>query len=314
MERRTCALCPKNLECSVLYCAQSEDIAAHENCLLYSSALVECENDDPKHCYRSFDVEAVKKEIFRGRRLKCRFCGERGATVGCDEKTCAKSYHFFCAKNDHAVLTTGVGGIYKVFCQQHAPSRETESDLPSAKSLSHVSHPHCSQKTTPKQAHFSGMKRKRRKKGHSTSSSVQIPESMTLNRPIKQMEEENGRHTDSIAKIAFLKKCKEAGLLNDLFEEIVHKLHLIQERLMDETTSESDYEEIGTSLFDCRLFEDAFVNFQEALENNIHQFEEKWQQMKEEIMLLQDLKQTLYSVQENRDQKSISTSPSSLSP
>lgn len=127
------------------------------------------------------------------------------------------------------------------------------------------------------------------------------------------MEEENGRHTDSIAKIAFLKKCKEAGLLNDLFEEIVHKLHLIQERLMDETASESDYEEIGTSLFDCRLFEDAFVNFQEALENNIHQFEEKWQQMKEEITLLQDLKQTLYSIQENRDQKSISTSPSSLS-
>lgn len=36
---------------------------------LYSSALVECEEDEPKQGYRSFDVEAVKKEIFRGRRL-----------------------------------------------------------------------------------------------------------------------------------------------------------------------------------------------------------------------------------------------------
>ena len=43
-------------------------------------------------------------------------------------------------------------------------------------------------------------------------------------------------------KAAFLKKCKEAGLLDALFEEILDKLHLIQERLMDETTAESDTE------------------------------------------------------------------------
>ncbi|XP_070265183.1 histone-lysine N-methyltransferase SETDB2 isoform X4 [Myotis yumanensis] len=283
MQRRICALCPKDLECGVLYCAQSEDIAAHENCLLYSSALVECEDSDPKHGYRSFNVEAVKKEIFRGRRLKCTFCDEKGATVGCDKKSCPKNYHFFCAKNDHAVLHTGSGGIYKVFCQEHAPSRETQS------------------------AHFSGVQRKRKKTDHSTSISVQVPKLTAVNRSEKQMEEEDSRHTDAIVKVAFLKKCKEAGLLNDLFEEISQKLHLIQERLMDENISESDYEEIGTSLFDCRLFEDAFVNFQEALETNIQQFEEKWQQMKEEIELLQDLKQTLCSVQEN------SASVSSLS-
>lgn len=40
-------------------------------------------------------------------------------------------------------------------------------------------------------------------------------------------------------KGAFLKKCKAAGLLNDLFEEILQKIHLIQERLMDENISES---------------------------------------------------------------------------
>ena len=44
---------------------------------------------------------------------------------------------------------------------------------------------------------------------------------------------------DAVVKAAFLKKCKDAGLLNDLFEEILDKLHSIQERLMDETTSES---------------------------------------------------------------------------
>lgn len=47
---------------------------------------------------------------------------------------------------------------------------------------------------------------------------------------------------DAIVKVPFLKKCKEAGLLNALFEEIVDKLHLIQERLRDENTSESGIE------------------------------------------------------------------------
>ncbi|KAM5311137.1 PHD finger protein 11 isoform 1-T2 [Glossophaga mutica] len=302
MEKRTCALCPKDLECSVLYFARSENIAAHENCLLYSSALVECEAHDPCNHDRSFDVEAVKKEIRRGRKLKCTFCGKRGATVGCDKKACAKNYHFFCAKNDHAVLHTGSEGIYKVFCQQHAPSGETQP------------------------AHFSRMERKRgKKKGLSTSIPEKFSEPMTVDKSTKEMKE-NGRNTDAIVKAAFLKKCKDAGLLNDLFEEILDRLDSIQERLMDETTSESgalweaqvpfihtDYEEIGTSLFDCRLFEDTFVNFQAALDNKIHQFEEKQQQMTEEIKLLQDLKQTLCSVQENRDLRSSSTSVSSLS-
>nr|KAF6374926.1 PHD finger protein 11 [Pipistrellus kuhlii] len=287
MERRVCALCPKGLECGVLYCAQSDEIAAHENCLLYSSALVECEEDEPKEGYRSFDVEAVKKEIFRGRRLRCTFCDEKGATVGCDKKSCSKNYHFFCAKNDHAVLHNASGGIYKVFCKEHAPSRETQS------------------------AHFSGVQRKRKKKDHSTSINLQVPKLLTENKSEKQMEEEDGNHTDAIMKVAFLKKCKEAGLINDLFEEILQKLNLIQERLVEENISESDYEEIGTSLFDCRLFEDAFVNFQKALETTIQQFEEKWQQTKQEIELLQDLKQTLRSVQENRPRSNCASASSS---
>ncbi|EPY81647.1 PHD finger protein 11-like protein [Camelus ferus] len=204
LQKRRCALCPKDFECSVLYFAQSENIAAHENCLLYSSALVECEDHDSYNDGRHFDVLSVKKEINRGRKLPL--------------------------------------------------------------------------------------------------------ERMTLNRFVKQMKEKDGRPTDAIVKATFLKKCKEAGLLNTLFEEILDKLHSIQGRLMDETTSESDYEEIGTSLFDCRLFEDTLVNLQAAIENKIHQSEEQQRQLKEEIELLQDLKQTLCS-----DLQSSSTSDSSLS-
>uniref|UniRef100_A0A452QVA3 Uncharacterized protein n=1 Tax=Ursus americanus TaxID=9643 RepID=A0A452QVA3_URSAM len=75
----------------------------------------------------------------------------------------------------------------------------------------------------------------------------------------------------------------------------------------------TDYEEIGTSLFDCKLFEDTFVNFQAAIQKKIHQYEERQQQLKEEIEVLQDLNQTMYSLQEDRDVRSSSTSVSSVS-
>ena len=55
-------------------------------------------------------------------------------------------------------------------------------------------------------------------------------------------KEMDGRHTGAIVNAAFLKKCKETGLLDALLEEILDKLHLIQERLMDETTAESGTE------------------------------------------------------------------------
>ncbi|XP_033292743.2 histone-lysine N-methyltransferase SETDB2 isoform X5 [Orcinus orca] len=359
LQKRICALCPKDLECSVLYFAQSENIAAHENCLLYSSALVECEDHDPFNHDRNFDVESVKKEVKRGRKLKCTFCGKAGATVGCDLKSCLKNYHFFCAKSDHAVLQAdGSKGTYRVLCQQHA---DLQNDLLSVKPLSGVLHSHYSQLTGPKH----GVKSKRGRKKHlSTGNPVQDPnveqytktaaavknatqcshviydrkrrattqtsrdhfvkrvkrtESSKEPEPVpspsgppERMEldrkEKDGRHTDAIVKVPFLKKCKEAGLLNALFEEIVDKLHLIHERLRDDTTSESDYEEIGTSLFDCRLFEDAFVNIQAAIENKIHLSEQRQQQLKDEIELLQGLKQTLCS-----ELQSSSTSDSSLS-
>ncbi|XP_062050204.1 histone-lysine N-methyltransferase SETDB2 isoform X5 [Lepus europaeus] len=289
MEKRRCALCPSDLDYSVLYFARSENIAAHENCLLFSSALVECEDHDPCNHGRNFDVESVKKEIHRGRRLKCTFCGERGATVGCDLKYCAKNYHFFCAKMDHAFPHTDEAqGIYKVFCKQHASESRTMAQ--------------------------SGMKTKRGRKRR-LPADIHVPPPGTVMFPTlaRQGKEESGRHPDAILKIDFIRKCKEAGLLDDLFEEMLNKLHLIRERLEDETASESEYEEIATSLFDCRLFEDTIIDFQAAIENKIDESEERQQQLNKETELLQELKQTMCYFQDYRDLGSSSTSVSSLS-
>ncbi|EDL36138.1 PHD finger protein 11 isoform 8 [Mus musculus] len=137
MEKRTCALCPEGHEWSQIYFSPSGNIVAHENCLLYSSGLVECETLDLRNTIRNFDVKSVKKEIWRGRRLKCSFCNKGGATVGCDLWFCKKSYHYVCAKKDQAILQVdGNHGTYKLFCPEHSPEQEeaTESaDDPSMK-------------------------------------------------------------------------------------------------------------------------------------------------------------------------------------
>lgn len=125
MEKRTCALCPEGHEWSQIYFSPSGNIVAHENCLLYSSGLVECETLDLRNTIRNFDVKSVKKEIWRGRRLKCSFCNKGGATVGCDLWFCKKSYHYVCAKKDQAILQVdGNHGTYKLFCPEHSPEQE----------------------------------------------------------------------------------------------------------------------------------------------------------------------------------------------
>lgn len=40
-------------------------------------------------------------------------------------------------------------------------------------------------------------------------------------------------------RIDFVRKCKQAGLLDDIFEEMLDTLHLAQEKLMDDNTSET---------------------------------------------------------------------------
>ncbi|XP_006879660.1 PREDICTED: PHD finger protein 11 [Elephantulus edwardii] len=305
LEKRTCAFCPKGHDYSVLYFAPTKNIAAHENCLLYSSALVECEDHDSFNHDRNFDVQSVKKEIQRGKKLKCTFCKERGATVGCDEKRCTKNYHFFCAKSDHAVpLSDNAKGTYKVFCREHAfklPAITPSGKFPKF-SIALEYRPY---RTLESLMFFN--------KSVKSSSHSAVKQPLAYSSQGRKVEEEHGRDTDAILKVTFLKKCKEAGLLNDLFVELSGKLHSMQDRLLEGTASESDYEEIGTTLLDSRLFQDTFVNFQTALDNEIDQSEKRQQQLKGELELLQDLKQTLWLLQESKGLGSRTPSLSSLS-
>ncbi|NXC14774.1 PHF11 protein, partial [Corythaeola cristata] len=267
MVRRTCAFCSEGEAGSVMYIAKERNIAAHQDCLLFSSGFVESEEYNPDNLDIRFDVASVLKELKRGKRLVCNFCRKKGATVGCEERACRRSYHYFCALCDDAAIETDeVNGVYryltKYFLTKYCRSFGGDAGMRDLKI-----------------AWFLKFFEKE------------------MFKPM-QLWSGSLRHKSvcfcvSTVQIEFLRKCKQAGLLDDIFEEMLDTLHLAQEKLMDDNTSETEYEETVVSLFDCGLFENILTNVHSGTEGKIQELLESRKRLDNKIELLQDLKEAI---------------------
>ncbi|NWT86568.1 PHF11 protein, partial [Lanius ludovicianus] len=266
MVRRTCAFCSEGEAGSVMYIATERDIAAHQDCLLFSSGFVESEDHNPQNLGIRFDVASVLKELRRGKRLVCNFCRKKGATVGCEERACRRSYHFFCALcDDAAVETDQVNGVY----------RYLSNGL--VQSLVAVEDGSFCVKTF---ALLAG----------SQDSPSEMNASVQGCKP--SFTGRMGCLVDAF-RIDFVRKCKQAGLLDEIFEEMLDTLHLAQEKLMDDNTSETEYEETVMALFDCGLFENILTNIHSGTEEKIQELLENRKRLDHKIELLQDLKEVI---------------------
>ncbi|GCB81930.1 hypothetical protein scyTo_0023316, partial [Scyliorhinus torazame] len=59
----------------------------------------------------------------------CSCCHRPGATIGCDVKTCPRTYHYYCAKLDKAQIKEDPSqGIYLILCQKHKEGAEDSSE------------------------------------------------------------------------------------------------------------------------------------------------------------------------------------------
>ncbi|XP_010163427.2 PHD finger protein 11 [Antrostomus carolinensis] len=281
MVRRTCAFCSEGEAGSVMYIAKERNIAAHQDCLLFSSGFVESEEYNPDNLDIRFDVASVLKELKRGKRLVCNFCRKKGATVGCEERACRRSYHYFCALCDDAAIETDeVNGVYRVFCPKHDPGNRTN--------------------------HYGAASKRRRHMLKSSTITEQMSTEETAEENSLQMlKRKNNRHK---VRIDFLRKCKQAGLLDDIFEEMLDTLHLAQEKLMDDNTSETEYEETVMALFDCGLFENILTNIHSGTEEKIQELLESRKRLDNKIELLQDLKEVVLPTPENTANHQLSLS------
>ncbi|KTF93023.1 hypothetical protein cypCar_00029057, partial [Cyprinus carpio] len=120
-----CAFCDKSEENKITGTLSSKgNIAAHQNCLLYASAIY-CKLSPTYDDLFGFDVEDVKKELRRGKRLLCHYCKKNGATAGCEVKHCKRSYHYPCAIEDRATINED---HFILFCELHDPKSKKEND------------------------------------------------------------------------------------------------------------------------------------------------------------------------------------------
>jgi len=118
MTSSSCDICCSSesiLNCDTVHLA--EDVSAHYFCLLFSSGLGQ--RGEEKDGIKGFLVSDIKREVRRGSRLKCVYCRKKGATVGCAEQRCKKSYHPICGKNHNSLYQ--FFDQFKSFCKEHRP-------------------------------------------------------------------------------------------------------------------------------------------------------------------------------------------------
>ncbi|NXK90599.1 PHF11 protein, partial [Formicarius rufipectus] len=257
MVRRTCAFCSEGEAGSVMYIAKERDIAVHQDCLLFSSGFVESEEYNPENLDIRFDVTSVLKEFKRGKRLVCSFCRKKGATVGCEERACRRSYHYFCALCDDAAIETDqVKGVYRYLTKRYVSVFVVVSE-------------------------------------ETLKNYVGVFLSFFLNGIKPALQITWVFFFVLTVQIDLVRKCKQAGLLDDIFEEMLDILHLAQEKLMDDNTSETEYEKTVMALFDCGLFENVLTNIHSGTEEKIQRLLENRKRLDHKIELLQDLKEVL---------------------
>ncbi|CAJ1079685.1 uncharacterized protein LOC108901283 [Xyrichtys novacula] len=118
-----CALCHLSKETKITGALSTkENVTAHQNCLLYSSGIY-CQDSPRDDDLFGFSVNDVKEEVKRGRKLKCSECKRSGATAGCENSRCKKSYHYPCAVKDGAeIFEETDAGKYGLYCPNHRES------------------------------------------------------------------------------------------------------------------------------------------------------------------------------------------------
>ncbi|XP_075055182.1 uncharacterized protein LOC142141019 [Mixophyes fleayi] len=147
-----CAFCRKgavNEKTGEMLISPGEEIMAHYNCVLFSPAVVSSESGS-QNIFGGFDITTVKKEIKRGNRMKCVYCYEYGASVGCDIKSCKNTYHYVCVEKAGGECIEDLDKqLYIAYCKRHKNTEQAcvandESDdgphfraLPSTSEVSH---------------------------------------------------------------------------------------------------------------------------------------------------------------------------------
>ncbi|CAG5865781.1 unnamed protein product [Menidia menidia] len=118
--KASCLLCQRSEETKITGALSTkEQVTAHQNCLLFSSGIF-CTDSPLLDDLFGFSVDDVLDEVKRGSRLLCYHCKKKGATAGCENKRCKKSFHYPCAVQGGAeIFEDHQHGKFGLYCLKH---------------------------------------------------------------------------------------------------------------------------------------------------------------------------------------------------
>ncbi|ETE60643.1 PHD finger protein 11 [Ophiophagus hannah] len=268
MVRRKCALCRNDESCAILYIAEDQNLAVHQDCLLFSSGFVELEEHNTGDLEKRFDVASVVREIKRGKKL-------------------------FVLRKTHSEIQF-LRYVLNENSEKAMPLLVMESSSTPTKMVMNLPF-QCLSETFLK---LLG--------GHTSSPPSIVTQAHLTDETVEEenMEVLSEKHDQRKERIEFLKKCKQAGLLNEIFEEMLNSLRLVQEKLMEDNTSEEEYEKTVISLFDCDLFENILRAAHSGTEGKIQELMNTRERLDAQIELFRDLKETVFPASEDTDNTS----------
>ncbi|XP_023656465.1 G2/M phase-specific E3 ubiquitin-protein ligase isoform X1 [Paramormyrops kingsleyae] len=119
--KERCELCKLADDCPNKYgekiTLENHNLTVHYFCLLMASGVYQRGEED-EGIY-GFLVEDIKQEIRRSSRLTCNACKKKGASVGCNIKSCRKVVHLPCGIQQEFIFQ--FTGQFPSFCKDHRP-------------------------------------------------------------------------------------------------------------------------------------------------------------------------------------------------
>ncbi|XP_071963351.1 G2/M phase-specific E3 ubiquitin-protein ligase-like [Antedon mediterranea] len=101
---------------------RASGITIHHYCLLFASGL--SQRGRGRQGIEGFLPDDIIQEFRRAKRLACRYCTNRGATIGCVVKRCPMTFHFHCGLANGSL--SQFFGNFNSYCLEHRPHQETD--------------------------------------------------------------------------------------------------------------------------------------------------------------------------------------------
>ncbi|NXD22112.1 PHF6 protein, partial [Spelaeornis formosus] len=132
--QRKCGFCRSNKdnECGQLLMSENQKVAAHHKCMVSAGRGGAGRTRQTRREAGPAAIGMRETMNFLSFPFQmCSLCHCPGATIGCDVKTCHKTYHYYCALHDKAQIREKPSqGIYMILCRKHKKTtHNSEADL-----------------------------------------------------------------------------------------------------------------------------------------------------------------------------------------